>query len=174
MSRSTNIKHCRYAMCNHGGSIDVTTDKYVMPKKGYYYHTDCFNNYKTAMQKDDKTKKDLQYIRNQWVTCINKTVVYSELNRCLNDLLLRGVSSDFMVFTLDYVIDHHLNLNHPMGFKYYIDKGYIRKAYQSKINKMQAKQNADLPVDNPTDSPSFKINKPKPYGFSSILRGDKR
>ena len=174
MSKKTDIKNCRYKNCKHGGKVDTSIDDFVVPHKGYYYHKDCWNEYKEITQKDKQIKADLQYIRNQWVSSISNTVVYSDLNRCLNELLVRGVSSDYMVFTIDYVIDHHLSLRYPMGFKYFVDKAYIKKAYQEKLAKKQAKQDTHLDIDNPTDSPSFKISNPKPSGFGSILRGGKK
>lgn len=167
------IRTCRYNNCKHGGTIDLYTDEYTMVSKGHYYHNDCLIEFKKLEKQKEKTKKDLQYIRNQWVSNINNTVVYSQLNRCLNDLLARGVSSDYLVFTIDYVINHNLNLRHPMGFKYFVDKDCVKKAYNAKLKK-EAQQNVNLSVDNPTDSPSFKINQPKPAGFGSILRGGKK
>jgi len=167
------IRTCRYNKCKHGGKIDIYKDDYLMIHKGHYYHKDCLEEAKAIARREKKTKNDLKYIRNQWVTHINQTVVFSELNRCLNELLARGISSEYLAFTLDYIIDHRLNLRYPMGFKYFVDKDYIKKAYQAAARKKMWENN-ELPIDNPTDSPSFKISKPKPTGFGSILRGEKQ
>ena len=122
MSKKTDIKTCRYAKCSHPDrKIDITKDSYKV-NGTMYYHSDCYKSKKNSELKDEQTKKDLQYIKNQWILHINQTVVYSQLFQCLNDFISRGVSSEYLVFVLDYVIKNKMNLKYPLGFKYYVDK----------------------------------------------------
>lgn len=93
---------------------------------------------KETIEKSEKTKADLLYIRNNWGIHISKTVPYGQLMKCLNDLIARGISSDYLVFTFDYVVKHKLNLNYPAGFQYFLDRKEIKEAYnKSKLPKYQ-------------------------------------
>ena len=135
MSKKTDIKTCRYTKCNHPEKkIDITKDDYKV-NGTMYYHSDCYDLKKKQEWKDEQTKKDLQYIKNQWVLYINQTVIYSQLFHCLNDFINRGVSSDYLVFALDYVIKNKMNLKHPYGFKYYVNKQEIKNAYQKHLDR---------------------------------------
>ena len=174
MSKKTDIKTCRYARCNHPDKlIDITKDNYHVEGR-MYYHADCYNLKKKGDWKDEQTKKDLQYIKNQWVLNINQTVIYSQLFHCLNDLIARGVSSEYLVFVLDYVIKNKMNLRHPQGFKYYVDRQEIKDAYQKHlIAKSGANNKSNFVVtDDGSTAPKFSVTQ-KPQGFKSILGGKK-
>lgn len=171
MSRQSDIKTCRYVNCKHPGKIiDISTDEYTVVGKGMYYHTDCFKQ--KDEWKDEKTKQDLQYIKTQWGLHISKTVVYSQLFKCLNDLLARGISSDYLVFVLDYVIKHKLKLHYPQGFKYFVDREDIREAYEEqRFKRGGVNIQSDFTAVDSTDAPVFSV-KSKPRGFKGILGGD--
>ena len=174
MSKKTDIKTCRYARCSHPDKlIDITKDNYHVEGR-MYYHADCYNLKKKGDWKDEQTKKDLQYIKNQWVLHINKTVVYSQLFHCLNDFIAHGVSSEYLVFVLDYVIKNKMNLRHPQGFKYYVDRQEIKDAYQKHlIAKSGAGNKSNFVVtDDSSTAPKFSVSQ-KPMGFKSILGGKK-
>lgn len=170
MSKKTDIKVCRYDACPHGKKIDITKDDYRVVGK-MYYHTDCLKKKKKSEWKDDKTRADLQYIKNGWVLHISKTVIYSQLFQCLNELLSRGISSNYLVFVFDYVVEHKLNLRHPNGFKYFVDKDVIKTAYKKQQSQAisTTKPSEFAPADS-SDAPTFSV-KQKPVGFNSILGG---
>ena len=177
MSRKTDIKTCRFAGCPHGKKIDISKDEYVMPAKGMYYHPDCLNKHKSGEWKDEKTRADLQYLKNQWALRIDKNVIFSQLMRVLNDFIGRGVPSDYLVFVFDYVIQHKMKLHYPYGFKYYVDNKEIKEAYEkSKLPKID---NSKFVVKHMEFEPPQKVepspliaNKPK--GFGSILHRSKK
>lgn len=168
-----NIRICRYVDCPHGKQIDITIDDYKVVNDKMYYHADCLQMKRKNQYKDEKTKADLQYIKNGWVTHIDKTVVYSQLFQCLNDLLSRGIPSDYLVFVFDYVIQHKMNLRFPNGFKFFANKQSIKDAYDKHKSKQQMihKVHEFITSDN-ANSPTFTI-KQKPRGFMSILGGAK-
>lgn len=172
MSKKTDIKVCRYADCPYGKQIDITKDDYRVVDKTMYYHADCLKRKRKGEWKDEKTKADLQYIKNGWITHISKTVIYSQLFQCLNELVARGISSDYLVFVFDYIVSHKLNLRHPKGFKYFVDKDEIKVAYKKQQSqKISSTKLSDFSgvIDN-SDAPTFTV-KQKPVGFKSILRG---
>lgn len=168
---NSTIRKCRYKDCKHSTrEIDITKDEFKV-KGSMYYHTDCYKLNKESAWKDEKTKADLQYIKTQWILHISNTVVYSELFRCLNGLLDRGITSDYLVFVMDYVVKNKLTLNHPNGFKYYVDKQYIKDAYNKHLlSQSSVNVQTDFVVStDDTNTPKFSINK-KPSGFGSILK----
>lgn len=166
------IKTCRYEMCPCK-TIDITKDDYTLVGKTMYYHTECLKKKKAGGWKTDQQKKDLQYIKDGWVLHIDQTVVFSQLFRELNNLLLRGISSDYLVFVFDYIVKNKLPLRFPGGFKYFVNRKEIQDAYQ----KQEAKKNhVDLGSFTATDSkdaPSFNVTPKKQIGFGSILGGSK-
>lgn len=174
MGKKTDFKTCRYVNCKHSTKkIDITTEDYCVNGK-MYFHPDCYKLKKNGEWKDEQTKKDLQYIKNGWVLHINNTVVYSQLFRCLNDLISRGISSEYLVFVFDYIVKNKMNLQHPAGFKYFVDKQEIKDAYRKhQLVKSGIKKQSDFTVtDDSSNAPTFKINQ-KPMGFQSILGGKK-
>lgn len=170
MSKKTGIKTCRYKQCKHATKdIDVTKDEYVS-KSNMYYHKDCYKAKVNGDWKDENTKKDLQFIKTLWLENISKTVVYSQLFRTLNDLLARGVESDYLVFALQYCIEHKFNLNHPAGFPYFVDKKEIKEAYAKKKNTSSGyNKNSFIAIETDDAAPKFSFNK-KQNGFQSILK----
>lgn len=171
MGEKNNIRKCRYVECKHPNrEIDISREEYKV-NGSLYYHPDCYKLQKKGVWKDDQTKKDLQYIKNQWVLHINRTVVYSKLMQCLNDLISRGISSQYLVFVLDYVIKNKMNLRYPAGFKYYVDKQEIKDAYQKHlITKSGAGNKSNFVVkDDNSDAPKFSISN-KPKGFGNIIK----
>lgn len=171
MSKKTDIKTCRFMLCNHPNKeIDITKDEYVV-KGSMYYHKDCYSNKQKGEWKDEKTKADLQLIKNLWSEHISRTVVYSQLMRCLNELIARDIDSGYLVFVMQYVIEHKLNLRYPMGFKYYVDKQEIQDAYNKKVKQPNKVNMNSFSVNSDNDdSPKFSINQ-KPTGFNRILGG---
>lgn len=147
------IRKCYYGKCKHGGQINIETDEYVQDKN--LYHTDCYQE-----------MKNLQLIRNLWIERISNTVSYSQLNKVLNSYLDRGISSDYLLFTLQYVIANHMTLRYPGGLQYYIDREEIKKQYQKTL-KQKLKQ---APYNTAVQSniPKFAV-KTKKEGFGSII-----
>jgi len=174
MSKKADLKTCRYAKCNHPNKIiDITKDDYTIIGARTYYHTDCLNEKRKEDWKDENTKNDLQYIKEQWGLHISKTVVYSQLMKCLNDLLKQGISSDYLVFVFEYIVKHKMNLRYPMGFKYYVDRQEIKDAYsRHQIAKSKTNQNAFKVCDS-EDQPKFSVSH-RNVGFGSILGGDRK
>lgn len=90
MSNKTETKICRYAKCLHPHKlIDVSKDRYCVFGKAYY-HCDCYELKKKGDLKNERIKRDFQYIKGQWLLHIDKSVVYSRLFKSLNELLDNG------------------------------------------------------------------------------------
>lgn len=162
MGNKADIRICRSKNCLHKSKeINLMTDKFV--KKGSaYYHEDCY-------EKDEIKKRDYQFIKNLWIQHISNTVVYSQLYTVLNNIVDKGVSSDYLVFVVRYCIDNHYNLNYPAGLTYYVDRKEIKDAYKrrnEKNNKID--QSAFKIKKQEDDSPKISFNKKK-TGFQNIF-----
>lgn len=164
MSKKTEIRMCRYWNCPHNREIDLTRDQFHVHGRAYY-HPDCWEKREKERQKDETTKSNIKYIRDQWQLHINRSVSMGDLNNCLNELLARGYASDYLVFVMDYVVQHHLNLHWPHGFKYFVDKDFIMAAYAN-----QSARAKSLTVS--VDEPKFNVT-PVSVGFQQILGGGK-
>ena len=158
MARELGVRVCKYANCRHGGKVNINTEFFVK-NKNTYYHEDCY-----------KERTDLQTFRSLWVEHISSTVVYSQLNCTLNQLIKKGVSSEYLLFALQYIIQKKLTLNHPAGIRYYLDYAEIKEAYNKKLIREKV-ANADFTAhdDGCDDAPKFSVKR-KPSGFNSILR----
>lgn len=152
------IVKCRYKNCAHGGEINKNTDDYVANGR-MYYHRDCYELKKIDDAKAKQTNEDLAEFRELWRTRISDTVLWGALNKMIGEYLKRGISSDQMLFTLKYVIKHHYRINHPAGFRYYMDRSEIKKAYDTyKKSKAQASTIAVTDEEKPV---KFKVPKRK-------------
>ena len=181
------IRICRYAHCLHNSKeIDISCEPYIQMKKTFYFHKDCFEAKQLAEKQakivkktenakkiaNKNTKADIEYIKNQWFLHISNTVVISELKRVLNDLIGRGISTEYLTFTMDYIVDHKMPLRYPNGIRYYVDKEEIKSAYQKeKLRKSGIKSFSDFTAEDSKNAPEFTINNSAKKGFGGILKG---
>lgn len=158
MENKDRTRVCKYSNCKHDDKIHIDKEPFVKGKDGFY-HEDCY-----------KDKTDLQLFRSLWCENISSTVVMSELNSILKQLLSKkGVSVDYLLFVLEYVINNKCNLHYPAGFRYYVDNQDIKKAYEKKNRKI-IPPTEFVATDGEDNTPKFSVNK-KPSGFNSILGG---
>ena len=159
------IRTCRFGDCKHEDrEIYLDYEPYV--KAGNrFYHEDCYKKLKAKEQ----TSKDLQEFKQIWHDQISETVNYGYLIKILNQYIRDGISSDYLLFCLKYVLYKGMNLNYPNGFKYYVDNGEIKEAYRKNRakKKLKARQEAYKATVKPQE-PSFWVAD-KPRGFQSVL-----
>ena len=173
MGKKSDIKTCRYKFCKHESKeIDISCEDYKRVGS-MYYHRDCYKAKADGEWKNEKTKADLQLIRNLWLENISKTVIYSQLFSTMNSFLERGIESEYLVFVLQYCIDHKFKLNYPGGFKYYVDKQEIKDAYARKKKSEIKISDKAFTAKDKDNSPTFSVNT-KQSGFGSILKNNQR
>ena len=167
--KTTSTKFCRYDNCKHNNrELNIGKENHVFYDRNYY-HIDCYIAKSEEDERNKAIKADIQLIKNLWIENISSTVVYSQLYKCLDNLIQRGIDSKYLVFVMQYVISHKLNLNYPPGFQYFVDNKEIKDAYARK----QLKPNKDdkpsfFVVEDKDTAPKFSVNR-KSNGFSSIL-----
>lgn len=177
MSKS-DIRICPYCNCpfpNH--EVNIKTDLFVKSRSNRYYHKKCFDAECKANKKTEQEKADISLILDLWNKNISNTVNYGYLRKIINEYTQRGISTDYLVFCLQYVIANRMPLNYPNGFKYYVDRREIKEAYdkkqmQKKYEEMQKEikeRKPETPIWS-SNAPSFAMKKQKEEGFGSILK----
>ena len=167
MAKTTRV--CRYTFCSaESKTIDLETEEYVEEDKKFY-HKSCYEQ----MIKEREAKKiveaDCRLIEDLWVKHISNTVNYGYLRKILNEYLERGVSSDYLVFAMQYVVSHKLSLRHPAGLRYIVDKIEIREAWKKQQAEKLAKQQKDFKPKRKSEPPQFVTQRQNKTGFGAII-----
>lgn len=171
------IKICPYVKCpfpDH--EVDISVHPYVRAKNGRYYHQQCFDEEQKAKQRTAEEKADIALFLDLWNKHISNTVNYGVLRKMLNEYIMRGVSTDYLVFCLQYIVANRCILNYPNGFKYYVDRREIKDAYEKKQMQKQAKaideqlkKQSSQPIGSDSNAPHFAVQKQQSQGFERIL-----
>ena len=153
---------CRWKHCKYGG--EVSKDEAVQVGIAYF-HPQCYAE-----------KEAIQKIIDVYHKRVDAHPIEGFLRKTVNDLVLKeDVNAEFLLFALNYCLDHGWKLRYPAGLKYVAkdDKSRsIWEAQQDKIIKQQIKaqtttENNDFVVDfSLPKTKNSNTNKPK---FSSVL-----
>lgn len=144
---------CAYKNCLHK-NIDSSISEMVQNGKKYY-HADCL-----------KTKDEINKITILFAEKINKNVVFAQLVAVINNIVFKkSISSEFLLFGLNYYIDHKIPLNYPQGLYYVIQNKDVQKAYDKL--KVQSQNNKVEITESSEDGFTFKPTKAK--GFADII-----
>lgn len=158
-----NIKLCRFKNCPHKTKeIDIETEEFIHPEKSSaYYHKDCWG-----------IKEDINKIKELWIENISDTVVFSNLIQVINTIIFKKhVSSEFLVFAMEYVIKNKIPLRYPNGLYYIIDNDKIKNSWNKKKNRQILKENQFYTGVKDEREPQFVIIN-KNHGFGSIFGGE--
>ena len=166
MAKNTRV--CRYANCPFEGKlINLDTDEYESEEKKFY-HKECFERMKKEKEKQALINADIACILDLWQKHISNTVNYGYLRKILNEYLERGVSSDYMVYTMQYVVEHKLPLRYPPGFRYMLDRQEIQDAYKKQQAAKLLKQQKEYKPQRHSEPPKFAVKKNSGTGFGII------
>ena len=152
---------CRWKHCKYGGEVDK--DKAV--KVGIaYYHPECYAE-----------REAIQKIIDTWHERIDANPMEAMLRKMVNDLVLKqNVDAEFLLFALNYCLDHGWKLHYPAGLKAVSKDIKAHGAWEAQRNKvytrgLRAKTSLydDAPLDMDT---SFEYKPQKAVGFDDILR----
>ena len=116
------VYKCGYKQCKLGGKVN----KDIAVKKGNrYYHSECLQEIYNKEQ-----------IRELFLKHINPTEIISLLNRTINQIIdVKKVSSEFLLYALEYVIKNKLPLNRAAGLYYIINNKHIKNDYMKQKAK---------------------------------------
>lgn len=115
----------------------------------------------------EKDKNFNQIIEQLWIKSINKNVDLTDLHMVIGKLIKQGLTSDYLIFTLKYVIKSKYNLKHPGGLKYYVEYEEIKKAYEKKNRKFI--KMSDFTAVDTDDYPRYTYHAKKSRGFADIF-----
>lgn len=153
MRNSTTVS-CKYSNCLHNSR---ELNKEDAAKSGnFYYHDDCL-----------KTKEDIKKIIDLFKNHINPNPVYSQLQSVIKNIVFtKGLGSDFLLFGLQYYIEHKIPLNYPQGLYYVIQNKRVIESYnKSKAKKI--KKNVEITEKNESGFTHVPV---KNNGFADILK----
>lgn len=115
-------------------------------------------------------EKDFNRIIEQlWIENINKDVDLTNLHAVIGKLIKQGLSFDYLIFALKYVIRNKFKLNYPRGLKYYVEYEEIKKAYEKKNRKFI--KMSDFTAVDTDDYPRYTYHAKKSRGFVDIFGG---
>lgn len=148
---------CAYKQCKLGNEVS----KDEADKKGNrYYHKECLQEIKNKEE-----------IRKLFLEKINEKEVITSLNGVIKNLIEnKGVSSEFLLYALKYVIKNKTPLNHAPGLCYIVNNEKIKEAYnRDKLNKMakEIKNNDDY--EHNKNEIKFNINIENNSSWDKIL-----
>lgn len=184
MGNKKYIKTCRYSKCLHSSKkLDVRHDEYIAVGN-VYYHRDCYeakrkeedlmlreqeHRKQQLKARKDEAKGIFVEVRDLWYRHIDMYVDFRKLTSVLNMLLGRGYTSDYILYTVKYCIDHKENLNYPPGLVYFMEKDHIKTSYKKSLNKKYRVDQDAFRVKDDLNAPSFKV-KQQEVGFHTILK----
>lgn len=149
----SDMRTCRFSLCKHPSKqIDISKEKFVAIKKKYY-HEDCYQQREKNLKKDAQTEADIQLMKHLWFAHIDRTTNYGALLAAINEILERGVSSDYLLFVLQYCIKNKQNLHYPRGLKYFVDKWYIKNEYFANQRKQIYEKKTFVVTKEDNESP---------------------
>lgn len=141
------IFKCGYSHCKHGGEVNKE-DGVLSGTR--WFHPDCLAE-----------KNAILEIIDVWYKRVDEHPIFTNLRRTIDNLVYKeGNDAEFLLFSLNYCLDHGWNLKHPPGLRYVAKNEDAKKAWE--------KQKA---VSTPMEFPKFEntgtqftynpVNKPK-------------
>jgi hypothetical protein len=153
MRNSTTVT-CKYSSCLHD-SKELNREDAVKSGNSYY-HSDCY-----------KTKEDIKTIIDLFKNHINPNPVYSQLQSVIKNIVFtKGLGSDFLLFGLQYYIEHKIPLNYPQGLYYVIQNKNVIDAY-NKSKLKDIKKNIEIKEETNSEFQHIPV---KNNGFADILK----
>ena len=153
MEKSTTVK-CRYSNCPYENKELNKED--AVKSGNMYYHSDCF-----------KTKEEIKKIIDLFVTHINPNPVYAQLQSTIKNIVFtKKLGSEFLLFGLQYYINHKIPLNYPQGLYYVVQNKEVIDAY-NKLKVRAINKVTEIIESNDTE---FVYVPKKSGGFADILK----
>lgn len=111
---------CYLSSCQFGGKVDKAESVYF---KNRNYHKECFEQYKILLN-----IRDLCFQ-------IDPTIIIKTLNGYLYNLINeKNIDPDYILFTLEYIIQNNIDVNMPYGLIYRLNDYKVKNAYKGTYN----------------------------------------
>ena len=126
------IVKCRYSRCLHENKELPKSE--AVNVNNAYYHKDCL-----------RTKDDIEKIAKTFVEKVNKGVVYSQLYGTIYNIVFnKKISSELLLFGLNYYIEHHIPLHYPGGLFYVVENKDVNREFLKYKTKEKVIDNSIL------------------------------
>ena len=128
------------------------------------------------MRKDSADESvTLQSIRDLYRSRISSTVVFSQLNAVINDIVFKkNINAHFLLFALRYAVDNNIPIRSPYGLHYIVDNYRIKEAWKGKISSETAfriRREIENTSNVPPSDHTFRYTQSPQTGFSDIFKG---
>lgn len=119
MAKEKRLYKCWYKNCYKGKVSERDNDFCKIGNKRY--HKKCYQD-----------QEDLKKCRELYVEHINPAVVFAQLNKAINTLVLdKKIEPNYLVFVIEYIVDNKLDINAPYGLYYRVNDYKIKEAYET-------------------------------------------
>lgn len=147
---------CRYQHCLHE-TKDIPKEEAV-GNGGFYYHADCYK------EKQNKNKIVRIFIDN-----VNPEVSVPMLRRVINNIIHdKGISSEFLLFGLEYYINHKIGIKYPAGLYYVIENQDVKSIYKRIYGKKE--KGYEFNIEHDTDD-GFVYQQQKKRTIDNFMEG---
>ena len=144
---------CFYSQCKLGGNVEKDV---AIKYNSKYYHKECYD-------KKINKEKAMQLLK-------QKGFVAKSISMALSSFVdKKNVDSEFVYFTVKYVIENNKQLNNPFGISYWLQNFDIIKEYEKYKNYkfIEERKKMEVEIDD-VEIPKFN-RKSKPPKYLKIL-----
>ena len=146
---------CNYPMCNNLG--ECTDD--MVRVNGKWYCKKCNNEREAKVAIKDKIQSILKFETPKAINAVIKDLVHT-----------RGISTDYILFTLDIIQREKLKLNYARGIIYYLNDDKFKKAYEEiEVSKKYKEIVKKVTDDEPFEIPMFNKYKKENESVTDLL-----
>lgn len=123
------------------------------------YHKECLDEWNYIKE-----------IKKVYYEKISKAVVQSILGKVINDIIYgKNIDAEYLLYALNYAINHNYKLNSPYGLHYIIDDYKIKNQWKLDQSKKILEHKKNIEIINTEDIP-FYYNPSKQKGFNDIIK----
>ena len=109
---------CWYNNCPHNQQVD---EEEAIKADKRRYHKECYKDF-----------QNLKKIRELYYDHIDKTVVFSQLNKVIDNIInKKGIGTDYLLYSIEYAIENDIEVRYPASLFYLINNFKIRKSYSN-------------------------------------------
>lgn len=152
---------CRWSHCKHGGEVNKSE---AVKEGSSYYHPECYAE-----------RKAINEIIRIYHEKVDAHPVESYLRGTINDLIYKqDVSAEFLLFALQFCIDHGWSLHTPGGLRYVAKdvtakKTWVKMKDQETLRKLKD-ETTNIDVSEDWSLPEIKTAcKSSRTKFSNVL-----
>mgnify|MGYP006908821664 CR=1 FL=1 len=140
MAKKQTTYKCAYPHCKHDGYVNKEEAVKVGTR---YWHQDCLAE-----------KNTMREIERVWIARVDENPIISDLRGQINTLVCKqGNDTEYLLFALNYCLDHGWNLKYPAGLRYVAKNDNARNAW-NKIRDRETMQEMKKKMDLELDSKS--------------------